>query len=204
MWVVYVKIQSSIFLLIFGQKKGLSLSQLTKNRKKSGYRSRRRCGITKVWTWANYPTMKLVNGLQFLKSLFCWAQVMNLTTEQCRIIEGSGIGSEFPIEFLWFATNAVLCGTNTDHVRMSHNKCKTVDLLHEHVTGSVEQFPSVEMDGLDIDFAWNGMSECFVKKTWLQRVYMIWMEESQWPAVLWHMELRRRLLLEDSDNAVMI
>ena len=33
---------------------------------------------------------------------------------------------------------------------------------------------------------------------------MIWMEESQWPAVLWHMELRRRLLLEDSDNAVMI
>jgi hypothetical protein len=36
---------------------------------------------------------------------------------------------------------------------MSHNKNKTVGLLHEHVTGSVEQFPSVDMEGLDIDFA---------------------------------------------------
>jgi hypothetical protein len=44
--------------------------------------------------------MKLVNGQQFLKSLLCWAQVMNLTTEQCWIIEGSGIGDEFPNEFL--------------------------------------------------------------------------------------------------------
>jgi len=154
---VYVKIQSWIFPLIFGQKKGLSLSQLTKNRK-SGYRSRRRCGITKVWTWESHPTVKLVNRQQFLKSFLCWAQVMNLTTEQCQIIEGGGIGSEFPIDFLWFATNKGLCGTNSDHVRMSHNKCKTVGLLQQHVTGSVEQFPSVEMEGLDIDFVWNGMS----------------------------------------------
>lgn len=35
----------------------------------------------------------------------------------------------------------------------------------EHVAGSVEQFPSVEMEGSKIDFAWNGMSECFVKET---------------------------------------
>jgi len=27
-----------------------------------------------------------------------------------------------------------------------------VGLLQQHVTGSVEQFPSVEMEGLDIDF----------------------------------------------------
>jgi len=158
---VYVKIQSWIFLLMFDQKKGLSLSQLTKNRKQSGCRSRRRCGITKMWTLERQPAMKLVNGQQFLKSLLCWAQVMNLTTEQCWIIEGSGIGSEF----LWFATNKGLCGTNSGHVRMSHNKCKTMGLLHEHVTGSIEQFPSVEMEGSDIDFAWNGMSECFVKET---------------------------------------
>jgi hypothetical protein len=36
---------------------------------------------------------------------------------------------------------------------MSHNKCKTVGLLHKDVTGSVEQLPCVEMEGLDIDFA---------------------------------------------------
>jgi len=58
-------------------------------------RSRRRCGSTKMWTWEREPTMKLVNGQQFLKSLLYWAQVMNLTTEQCQISEGSGIGSEF-------------------------------------------------------------------------------------------------------------
>lgn len=34
-------------------------------------------------------------------------------------------------------------------------------------------------------------------------MYTIWMEESQWPAVLWHMEWRR-LLLEDIDDAMMI
>ena len=160
---MYVKIQSWIFLLIFGQKE-LNLSQLMKNRKESGYRSKRRCGITKMWTWESHPTMKLVNSQHFLKSLLCWAQVMNLTTEQCQIIEGSGIGSEFPIEFLWFA-NKGLCGTNSYYVRMSHNKCKTVGLLHKNVTGSVEQFSCVEMEGSDIDFAWNGMSECFVKET---------------------------------------
>lgn len=72
---------------------------MRKNRNKSDYRSRRRCGITKMWTWESHPTMKQVNGHIF-KSLLFWAQVMNLTTEQCQIVEGIGIGDEFPIEFL--------------------------------------------------------------------------------------------------------
>jgi hypothetical protein len=36
---------------------------------------------------------------------------------------------------------------------MGRDKYKTVGLLHEHVTGSIEQFPFVEMEGWDIDFA---------------------------------------------------
>jgi hypothetical protein len=30
------------------------------------------------------------------------------------------------------------------------------------------------------------------------------MEESQWPSELWHIELRRRILVGDTDDAVVI
>lgn len=46
-----------------------------------------------------------MNGQQFLTSSLCWAQVMNLTTELCKIIAGSGTGNKFPSELLIFATN---------------------------------------------------------------------------------------------------
>jgi hypothetical protein len=53
----------------------------------------------------SHPTRKPMNGQQFLTSSLCWAQVMNLTTELCKIIAGSGTGNKFPSELLIFATN---------------------------------------------------------------------------------------------------